>query len=94
MTASYKFKMTVPGVCRLLTISLLRNCYTPSLVGTNDFEDKDCNDLWKIGIDVKARDSKACHRIYSNKETIVKFSIKNPWMYGVWFCWRHNYFLK
>ena len=46
----------------------------PSSVNTRDLEDKACTVFNRVGVAVKPDDIEACHRLYNDKETIVKFS--------------------
>ena len=46
----------------------------PSSVNIRDLEDKACTVFNRIGVVVKPDDIEACHRLYNDKETIVKFS--------------------
>ena len=45
-----------------------------SSVNINDLEGKVCTVLNRIGVDVKLDDVEACHKLYNDKKTIVKFS--------------------
>ena len=46
----------------------------PSLNNVKDLEGKVCTIFNRIGVAVKADDIEACHRLYNDKKTIVKFS--------------------
>ena len=46
----------------------------PSSVNVKDLEGKVCTIFNRIGVAVKPDDIEACHRLYNDKKTIVKFS--------------------
>ena len=46
----------------------------PSSVNVKDLEGKVCTIFNRIGVAIKPDDIEACHRLYNDKKTIVKFS--------------------